>query len=304
MRGGAAAGSNGRGSVELITLCAELPALTLDYAFINGATAPCYHLSNDAIRETLPMTTPTLDCSESEWDARLRLAACYRVFAHLGWTELIYNHITLRLDTPERHFLINPFGLHYGEVKASNLVKIDLAGRIIGSSRWPVNPAGFTVHAAIHEAMPSAHCVMHTHTTAGMAVACSQAGLSMSNFYSAQLHDKVAYHDFEGITVHADEGPRLIRNIGSRQAVILRNHGLLAWGSTLAQTFAILWTLNRACEIQLASTSMGAVIDIAESVQRRCTADSFQFRADFGAGQDVLDALTRLVDRVDTSYRE
>ena len=250
------------------------------------------------------MADRPLACSDAEWDARVRLAACYRIFAHLGWTEMIYNHITLRVDGPEPQFLINPFGLHYSEVKASNLVKIDLQGRNVGEAPWPVNPAGFTVHAAIHAGIPGAHCVMHTHTTAGIAVACSKAGLSMSNFYSAQLHDKVAYHDFEGITVHAEEGPRLVRNIGEKPAVILRNHGLLAWGATLAKAFVTLWTLNRACEIQLASLAMGAVIEIPDTVQRRCTEDSFQFRADFGAGQDVLDALTRLIDRVDTSYRE
>jgi bis(5'-nucleosyl)-tetraphosphatase (symmetrical) len=264
----------------------------------------CYHASSPSASGARPMITKTLDCSDVEWDARVRLAACYRVFAQMGWTELIYNHITLRLPGDERHFLINPFGLHYSEVKASNLVKIDLAGRTIGASRWPVNPAGFTVHAAIHAGLPDAHCVMHTHTTAGLAVACSKAGLSMSNFYSAQLHGRIAYHDFEGITVHADEGPRLLRSIGNRPAVILRNHGLLAWGPTLPYTFMLLWTLNRACEIQLASTAMGEVIDIPQAVQRRCTEDALQFRADFGAGQDVLDALTRLVDRSDTSYRE
>jgi ribulose-5-phosphate 4-epimerase/fuculose-1-phosphate aldolase len=233
----------------------------------------------------------------------MQLAAAYRIFDRLGWTELIYNHITLRLPGPERHFLINPFGLHYSEVTASNLVKIDLEGRIIGESAWPVNPAGFTVHGAIHANIPGAHCVMHTHTTAGMAVACSQAGLSMSNFYSAQLHGKVAYHDFEGITVHADEGPRLIRNIGDRPAVILRNHGLLAWSDTIPRAFAILWLLNRACEIQLASTSMGPVIEIPEDVQRKCTRDSLQFNPSFGAGEDVFDALTRAIDRTDPSYR-
>jgi ribulose-5-phosphate 4-epimerase/fuculose-1-phosphate aldolase len=250
------------------------------------------------------MADRPIACSDAEWDERVRLAACYRIFAHMGWTEMIYNHITLRLEGDAPRFLINPFGLHYSEVKASNLVKIDLQGRKVGASPWPVNPAGFTVHAAIHAGIPDAHCVMHTHTTAGIAVACSKAGLSMSNFYSAQLHDKVAYHDFEGITVHAEEGPRLVRNIGTKPAVILRNHGLLSWGSTLAKAFVTLWTLNRACEIQLASTAMGPVIAIPEAVQQRCTEDSFQFRADFGAGQDVLDALTRLVDRVDTSYRE
>lgn len=241
--------------------------------------------------------------SAEEWQARVQLAACYRIFAHLGWTELIYNHITLRLPGPETHFLINPFGLHYSEVTASNLVKIDLKGNIIGQSDWPVNPAGFTVHAAIHDGIPGAHCVMHTHTTAGMAVACLRDGLSMSNFYSAQLHGKLAYHDFEGITVHPDEGPRLLRSIGDKPAVILRNHGLLAWGDTLARTFGVLWLLNRACEIQVASTAMGAVIPIPEAIQVKCTRDALQFNPTFGAGQDVLDALTRQIGRIDTSYR-
>lgn len=240
---------------------------------------------------------------ESERRARVELAACYRIFAQLGWTELIYNHITLRLPGPEKHFLINPFGLHYSEVCASNLVKIDLDGNIIGASDWPVNPAGFTIHAAIHDRIADAHCVMHTHTTAGMAVACSAAGLSMSNFYAVQLHDKLAYHAFEGITVHADEGPRLIRNIGDKPAVILRNHGLLAWGDTLPRTFAILWLLNRACEIQLASAAMGPVIELSEDIQLKCTRDSLQFDPAFGGGRDVFDALTRMLDRVDTSYR-
>jgi ribulose-5-phosphate 4-epimerase/fuculose-1-phosphate aldolase len=242
--------------------------------------------------------------SPDEWNARVRLASAYRIFDYLGWTELIYNHITLRLPGPEKHFLINPFGLRYAEVKASNLVRIDLKGNVVGESQWPVNPAGFTIHGAIHAGIPGAHCVMHTHTTAGMAVACSQAGLSMSNFYSAQLHGKVAYHDFEGITVHDDEGPRLIRNIGDRPAVILRNHGLLAWADSLPRAFAILWLLNRACEIQLASTAMGPVIEIPEAIQRKCTRDSLQFNPTFGAGQDVFDALTRAIDAIDPSYRD
>src|SRR6202521_6108464 len=120
---------------------------------------------------------PRFQCSAEEWAARVQLAACYRIFAYLGWTELIYNHITLRLPGPDKHFLINPFGLHYSEVCASNLVKIDVDGNIIGESRWPVNPAGFTIHAALHDNIAGAHCVMHTHTTAGMAVACLSDGL-------------------------------------------------------------------------------------------------------------------------------
>ena len=140
-----------------------------------------------------------------EWQARLQLAACYRVFALLGWTEMIYNHITLRLPDSvtggDKHFLINPFGLHYSEVTASNLVKIDVQGRKLDGSPYPVNPAGFTVHAAVHEGLAGAHCVMHTHTTAGVGVACLQGGLQQTNFYSAQLHNMVAMvgHDTEKV---------------------------------------------------------------------------------------------------------
>jgi ribulose-5-phosphate 4-epimerase/fuculose-1-phosphate aldolase len=240
----------------------------------------------------------------TEAELRVQLAACYRVFHLLGWTELIYNHITVRIPGPERHFLINPFGLHYSEVKASNLVKIDLEGRVIGDSTWPVNPAGFVLHSAIHQGVQGAHCVMHTHTTAGCAVACSQAGLSMDNFYSAQLHDRVAYHDFEGITVHADEGPRVIRSIGQRPAVILRNHGLLAWGDTLPYTFAVLWTLQRACEIQVAGAALGPTLAIPVAVQRKASQDALQFDPRRGGGRDVFAALVRMVDRVDPSDRE
>ena len=176
---------------------------------------------------------PRLEISAEEGELRVQLAAAYRIFAMLGWTELIYNHITLRVPGPERHFLINPFGLHYSEVTASNLVKIDLDGRPVSPTRWPVNPAGFKIHAAIHSGIEGAHCVMHTHTTAGMAVAC-----------------------------------------------------------------------GRACEIQLASAAMGPVIEISEDIQMKCTADSLQFDPRFGAGRDVFDALTRMIDKADPSYRE
>lgn len=241
--------------------------------------------------------------SAQEWRLRVDLAACYRIFDHLGWAEMIFNHITVRVPGPERHFLINPFGLTYREVAASNLVKIDLEGRPVGRAQYPVNPAGFVIHSAIHAAREDAHCVMHTHTTNGLAVACKERGLAHDNFYGAQLWGRVAYHDFEGITVHADEGPRLVRNIGDRPGVILRNHGLLAWGDSLERTFAVLWLLNRACEIQLASTSMGPVIEVPEDIQRRCTADSLQFDPRFGAGRDMFQALVRQVDRIDPSYR-
>ena len=239
--------------------------------------------------------------------ARLQLAACYRIFALLGWTEMIYNHITLRLPDSvtggSKHFLINPFGLHYTEVTASNLVKVNLAGEVLDGSRHPINPAGYVLHSTLHGGIDGAHCVMHTHTTAGVAVASLASGLSQSNFYSAQLHGMVAYHDFEGITLHAEEGPRVLASIGRRQAVILRNHGLLSWGQTLPQAFAVLWTLQRACEIQLATQSMGAPLPVPEDVAARCTRDSLQFDPRHGAGQDVFSALVRQVDRIDDSYK-
>lgn len=256
---------------------------------------------------TMRIASPA-NCHPDEWAARLELAACYRVFAHLGWTEMIYNHITVRLPDSvtggEKHFLINPFGLHYSEVTASNLVKIDLQGRVLDGSSHPVNPAGFVVHSTLHDGIEGAHCVMHTHTTAGVAVACLQGGLQQTNFYSAQLHNMVAYHDFEGITIHADEGPRVLKSIGNKPAVILRNHGLLAWGQTVPQTFAILWTLQRACEIQLATFSMGPAIPVSEAIAQRCTRDALQFNPNHGAGRDVFEALVRQIDRLDTSYRQ
>ena len=256
---------------------------------------------------TMKAAAPAI-CHPDEWAARVELAACYRVFAHLGWTEMIYNHITVRLPDSvtggEKHFLINPFGLHYSEVTASNLVKIDLQGRVLDGSSHPVNPAGFVVHSTLHDGIEGAHCVMHTHTTAGVAVACLQGGLQQTNFYSAQLHNMVAYHDFEGITIHADEGPRVLKSIGLKPAVILRNHGLLAWGQTVPQTFAILWTLQRACEIQLATFSMGPAISVTEAIAERCTRDALQFNPNHGAGRDVFEALVRQVDRLDTSYRQ
>ena len=248
-------------------------------------------------------------CHPDEWAARVELAACYRIFAMLGWTEMIYNHITVRVPNTasgdEKQFLINPFGLHYSEVTASNLVKINLKGDVLDGSKHRINPAGFVVHATLHDGLEGAHCVMHTHTTAGVAVACLQNGLMQTNFYSAQLHNMVAYHDFEGITIHADEGPRVLKSIGNKQAVILRNHGLLAWGSAVPKTFAILWTLQRACEIQLATFSMGPAIPVAEEVAARCTRDSLQFDVNHGgAGKDVFDALMRQVDKLDASYRQ
>jgi ribulose-5-phosphate 4-epimerase/fuculose-1-phosphate aldolase len=246
----------------------------------------------------------TLGVRQEEWEARVLLAACYRVFAHIGWTELIYNHITLRIPGPDRHLLINPFGLHYSEVTASNLIKIDLDGNILSDTPWQVNPAGLAPHSTIHRNVEAAHCVMHTHTTAGLAVACTRGGLSMTNFYSAQLYGQVAYHDFEGITVNPDEGPRMLKSMDGKPILILRNHGLLAWGETLPQAFARLWTVQRACEIQVASMSMGdELIPIPQAALEQATRVSLQLNPKYGAGVDVFNALVRQIDRIDPSYK-
>ena len=241
--------------------------------------------------------------SDEEWAARVQLAAAYRIADHLGWTELIYNHISLRVPGESGHFLINPFGLHYSEVCASNLVKVDIRGNIIGPSDWPINPAGFTFHGAIHEQMPDAHCVMHVHTTATQAVCCLKDGLSFSNFYAAQLYGKIAYHDFEGITVHLDEGQRILNSSGGKPVLLLRNHGPVTIGFNFANALSLMWLVNRACEVQLASQSMGPTIAIPEAVLEKCVRDSLNFDPKFGGGQDAFDALQRIVDRIDPSYR-
>jgi ribulose-5-phosphate 4-epimerase/fuculose-1-phosphate aldolase len=244
-----------------------------------------------------------------EWEARVQLAAAYRIFDMLGWAEMIYNHITVRLPDSvtggQKQFLINPFGLHYSEVTASNLLKIDLHGnKLDAGNPWPVNPAGFTIHAAIHEHCPQAHCVMHTHTTSGLAVACTAGGLAQNNFYSAQLDDMVAYHDFEGITIHPGEAPRLLASLGNKPLMILRNHGLLAAGATLPLAFVNLWTLQRACDVQVTQAALGPAIPIPPAVARKTTQDALQFDARFGAGQDVFDAMTRLLEqRCGTGYK-
>lgn len=241
--------------------------------------------------------------SDAEWQARVQLAACYRIFAHLGWAELIYNHISLRVPGPDDHFLINPFGLHYTEVTASNLVKVDVDGNIIGNDDWPINPAGFTFHGAIHATLPDAHCVMHVHTTPTMAICCSEEGLSYTNFYAAQLHGQVAYHDFEGITVHREEGARILASANGKRVLLLRNHGPVVIGHTLPQAFNLLWLVQRACEIQVASATLGKLRQIPVPVLESCVRDSLNFNPKYGAGEDSFAAMQRLIDRIDPGYR-
>ena len=213
--------------------------------------------------------------SEDEWALRLELAACYRLFDVFGWCELIYNHITVRVsaqpsdEVAPAQYLINPYGLNYCEVTATNLVKIDVAGNKLDDSPYPINAAGFVIHSAIHAARDDAHCIMHTHTTAGMALACKTSGLRNDNFYSAIMAGRVGYHDFEGITTALDEQPRLVASLGTNDALILRNHGLLAVGPHIPAAFVALWMLQRACEVQLAADSMaGDNMPVSDAVLR------------------------------------
>jgi ribulose-5-phosphate 4-epimerase/fuculose-1-phosphate aldolase len=245
------------------------------------------------------------ETSREEKDARVQLAACYRIFDMLGWIEMIFNHITLRLPGPERHFLINPYGLWYREVTASSLVKIDIDGNVTGESHWPVNRAGFVIHSAIHAAREDAHCIMHTHTTAGMAVACQRNGLLPNNFYSAQLYGDIAYHDFEGVTTRDDEKPRLVRSLGRKNCLILRNHGLLTCGHTVQEAFLRMWKLERACQIQQAAESSGRpLIELSADVLERSANISRPIAPGEPTDRKLFAALVRRIDAIDQSYRE
>jgi len=244
--------------------------------------------------QDLPMT-------EAERKARIELAACYRIFDMLGWVEMIFNHITVRVPGPELRFLINPFGLHYSEITASSLVLIDIEGNPVRESRWPVNRAGFVIHSAIHGAVKEAHCVMHTHTTSGIAVACLEEGLSPHNFYGAMLHGKVAYHEFEGITVDPGEKERLVRDLGDKPVMLLRNHGLLAWGPSVPEAFLWLWTLQRACDVQITAAGAGAIHPVRDEVFPQTVRESGP--AEKRTCEDVFAALQRKVDKIDPSYR-
>jgi len=230
----------------------------------------------------------------AEWTLRQQLATCYQLFDFLEWTESIFNHISLRVPGPEHHYLMNPFGLNYDEVTAANLVKVDLAGENVEPGPYRGNPAGFAIHGAIHESRPDAQCVIHTHSTCGMAVACKEAGLSHHNFYGALLHRRVAYHDFEGITVRPDERVRLVASLQDKPILILRNHGLLVLGPDLPSAFLLYWTLQRACEIQAATGAMnGADRLLSEAVRTQSGIDAQRFDPDGRLAQVMFDATVR-----------
>jgi ribulose-5-phosphate 4-epimerase/fuculose-1-phosphate aldolase len=250
------------------------------------------------------MATQTIvqdNCSEAEWQARLDLAACYRIFDMLGWCESIYNHITLRVPGEEA-FLINPFGLLWSEVTASNLIKIDSEGNKLSDSPHPVNLAGFTQHGVFHKSLPGAHAIVHTHTPDTMAVCSSEEGLQPTNFYACFFEGAVGYHDFEGITVRAEEGERLVRNVGNHKVLMLRNHGPVVMGETIHEMFLLYYMLQRACEVQVKTNSLGKPVTVPQEVVEVHQRDRDKMlTADFGK----LDfkAWVRKLDNVTTDWR-
>ena len=246
--------------------------------------------------------------NQAEKGIRVQLAACYRIFDYMGWSEMIYNHITVKVPGSDDHFLINPYGLHYKEVTASNLVKVDIHGQIVEETEYSVNPAGMLIHSAIHGAREDAHCIGHIHSTEGMTVACQQDGLRIDNFYSVLLHNQVAYHDFQGITVVDGEKEDLIKSLGSKNLLILRSHGLLACGRSIAEMFLNMTAIQRSCEIQVSVDQTGrpivpVSIEIAEKTEQLM---KLQMANSGGktTGELEFAAMQRLADRDDDSYRD
>lgn len=244
--------------------------------------------------------------SHEEWDIRVKLAAAYRLVEHYGWTEQIYGHLTARVPGPKDHFLINPWGLNYEEVTASNLVKIDVDGNAVDAAAHPVNFAGFVIHSAIH--MTRSHenlVVMHTHTRAGMAIAALKDGLLPISMFATAFHNRLAYHDYEGASLYLDERTRIVASLGPHKAMILRNHGLLVVGRSVPECFLRLYRLERACQIQLDAAAAGTLNVLPSDVADRSAADldSYQAMQPTPEGEIEFAALMRKLDRIDDSYR-
>ena len=246
----------------------------------------------------------TRTITDAEWAARQELAACYRVFAMFGWDELIFNHVTVKLDEPGA-FLINPYGMHFSEVTASSLVKVDIDGnKLDADNPWHVNRAGFVQHSLFHRELHDAHCIIHTHTTATVAVCALEAGLLPINFYACNFIGQIAYHDFEGVTVRDEEGPALLNSLGSKRIMMLRNHGPVVMGKTLPDAFIKYWALQRACEHQVATLSMGAPLHVSQEVIAVHQRDIGQTAIPGGSGRAEFDAMVRRVDKIDRSWRD
>jgi len=243
--------------------------------------------------------------SPEEWAVRVDLAAAYRLVAHYGWEDLVFTHITARVPSTEDQFLINPYGMFFDEITASSLVKIDVHGTKIQDSPYQVNPAGFVIHSAIHAARHDAKCVLHTHTLNGVAVSTQRAGLLPISQHSISVLASLGYHDFEGPALRDDEKPRLVADLGDRTSLILRNHGLLTVGETVADAFVAMYYLEASCAIQVRAQSGGGELvpvpkDIIESAYAQVMAAG---RPPGSRGMLVWPGLLRRLDRLDPSYR-
>lgn len=242
--------------------------------------------------------------SEAEWQARVDLAAAYRLVAHYGWDDLIFTHISARVPGPEHHFLINPYGMMFEEITASSLVKVDLDGKIVNESPYIINPAGFTIHSAVHAAREDALCVMHLHTDSGIAVSAQRHGLLPISQQALFPLASLAYHDYEGLALNEEEKPRLVEDLGNKTHMILRNHGLLTIGKTAAEAFLSMYILERACKIQIMAQSGSAeLVPVSERTLSRVAAQLSVVTVGQGA-QLAWPGLLRKLDRMNPSYRE
>jgi len=242
--------------------------------------------------------------SDAEWQARVDLAAAYRLVALFGWDDLVFTHISMRVPGEDDHFLINPYGWLFDEITASSLVKIDLAGNKVMDSPHAVNPAGFTIHSAIHAARPDAHCVMHTHSLNGVAVSAQKQGLLPISQQATIVLASLAYHDYEGIALREDEKPRLVADLGAQSFLMLRNHGLLTVGATPADAFLFMYVFEAACTIQVrAQAGGGELIPVHPQIVAGVQAAASAVTKGLG-GQLAWPGLLRRLDHIDTSYHD
>ncbi len=242
--------------------------------------------------------------SKEEWDARVDLAAAYRLVALYGWDDLIFTHLSTRVPGPEHHFLINPYGMMFEEITASSLVKINLAGEIVMPSPYFINPAGFTIHSAVHAAREDALCVIHLHTDYGIAVSAQAGGLLPISQQALFALSSLGYHEYEGLALNEDEKSRLVADLGNKSAMILRNHGLLTVGKTAAEAFLSMYMLERACHIQiLAQAGGGELLPVSGTILESVAAQLGAVTVGQGA-QLTWPGLLRKLDRIDSSFRE
>jgi ribulose-5-phosphate 4-epimerase/fuculose-1-phosphate aldolase len=241
--------------------------------------------------------------SEAEWQARVDLAAAYRLVAHFGWDDLVFTHISARVPGGDHHFLVNPYGCLFEEITASNLVKVDLDGNKVLDSPYPVNPAGFTIHSAVHEAREDAQCVMHLHTNAGIAVSAQRDGLRPLSQTSLFALASIAYHDYEGVALNEDEKPRLVADLGERNFLILRNHGTLTVGGSVGEAFLAMYILERACQIQVMAQGGGELVDVPAPILAGIAEQAAAVTLGQGAAL-VWPAMLRKADRLDPGFRE